>query len=186
MEGKAAPRIERTPIAVETKGSVTTGARQTTYSKQFARRLCKGTGADPCASGAVRVAGTDNCKRKYGPEFPTVSSVSAFPSRIVTPEQLEELGLLAAPEPVEAAPFRVSTSRSWPDHQRCVEGAPRNRGDTGPDISSADNFFCLLSAQRGHGVEEIAARLMEESEQTRESGKQYRSSPVSVCLTEHK
>ena len=38
-------------------------------AKDFARRLRKGTGADLTASGATRVAGTSNYKRKYEPEF---------------------------------------------------------------------------------------------------------------------
>jgi hypothetical protein len=92
----------------------------------------------------------------------------------VTPEQLEGLGLVAAPEPVaHAMPLRVSTSRSWPDYQRCVQGAPQKHDRSGPDISRADYFFCMLAAQRGHGIEEIAARLMEDSSKARENGENY-------------
>lgn len=39
----------------------------------FARRVRKATGADPSASGAARVAGSVNFKRKYEPNFPTVA-----------------------------------------------------------------------------------------------------------------
>jgi len=146
--------------------------------KDFARRLRKGTSADPSASGSTRLAGTVNYKRKYEPDFPTVSIVSAAPGRIVTPEQLECLGLVCPPEPepaARAAPLRVSSSTSgnWPDYQRCVQGAPLNHGKTGPDISRADYFFCLLAAQRGKTIEEIAARLMEESAKARENGEAY-------------
>jgi hypothetical protein len=141
--------------------------------KDFARRLRKGTGADISASGASRVAGSVNYKAKYAPEFPTVAIVDAHPGRIVTPEQLEQLGLLAPPEPVRATPIRVSSLRSWPDYQRCVQGAPRNHAGSAPDISRADFFWCLLAAQRNWTVEEIAARLMEESSKARENGEQY-------------
>jgi hypothetical protein len=142
-------------------------------AKDFARRLRKGTGADPAASGAVRLAGSVNFKRQYGPDFPTVSIVSAVPGRIAMTEQLETLALVAAPEPVKAPPLRVSTSRSWPDYQRCVQGAPPKHDGSGPDISRADFFFAFLASQRGHGIEEIAARLMEESEKARENGENY-------------
>lgn len=38
-------------------------------AKDFARRLRKGTGADLSASGATRIAGCPNYKRKYEPNF---------------------------------------------------------------------------------------------------------------------
>lgn len=41
-------------------------------AKDFSRRLRKGAWADHSASGATRVAGTVNYKRKYEPDFPTV------------------------------------------------------------------------------------------------------------------
>ena len=41
--------------------------------KTSPRRLRKGAGADHSASGATRVAGTTNYKRKYEPDFPTVA-----------------------------------------------------------------------------------------------------------------
>jgi hypothetical protein len=91
----------------------------------------------------------------------------------VTPEQLEQLELLAAPEPVRATPVRVSSSRSWPDYDRCVANAPPKHGEKGPDISRADFFFALLCAQRNFGIEEIAARLMELSSKAKENGEQY-------------
>jgi hypothetical protein len=142
-------------------------------AKELGRRLRKGTGADLSASGATRVTGTVNYKRKYEPEFPTVSMIAVAPGRMVTPEQLERLGLLARPEPLKAPPFRVSSSRNWPVYQRCVEGAPLNHDRTAPDISRADYFWCLMAAQRGWGIEEIAGRLMEVSSKARENGEAY-------------
>src|SRR5712692_7666869 len=38
----------------------------------FARRLRKGAGGDPTASGATRIAGSQNFKEKYSPDFPYV------------------------------------------------------------------------------------------------------------------
>lgn len=144
-------------------------------AKDFSRRLRKGTRADPAASGATRVAGTLNFKRKYEAAFPVVKILQAAPGRVTTKAQLEGLGLVAAPEPVAmATPFRVSAnSSSWPDYQRCVLGAPMKHGEDKPDISRADFFWAMLAAQRNHSVEEIAARLMELSSKAQENGHRY-------------
>jgi hypothetical protein len=80
-------------------------------AKDFARRLRRGAGADHSASGATRVAGTTNYKRKYEPDFPMVRISASAPGRIVTRERLEEMGLVAAPEPeIAASPFAGRTS----------------------------------------------------------------------------
>ena len=68
-------------------------------AKDFSRRLRKGAGADHSASGATRVAGTTNYKRKYEPDFPTVRIGTTAPGRIVATDQLGAMGLVAAPEP---------------------------------------------------------------------------------------
>jgi hypothetical protein len=145
-------------------------------TKEFARRLRKGVGADPSASGATRVAGTTNYKRKYAPEFPAVSIVETHPGRVMTPEQLDSLGLLAPPEPAPAVlPFKTSRThtrsqgaRTWPDYQRSLAGAPPNRDGTGPDRSMADFFWCMMAAQRGWSIEDTAAKLLEVSAGTQE------------------
>lgn len=99
-----------------------------------------------------------------------------MPGRIVTAQRLEELGLLSPPEPVKPAPpLRVSRPRDpqWPSYQRCLEGAPLNHGQTAPDTSRADFFWCFLAAQRGWSTEDIAARLMELSTKAKENGEHY-------------
>jgi RepB DNA-primase C-terminal helical domain len=48
-----------------------------------------------------------------------------------------------------------------------------NNSKTGRDVSRADFMWCLMAAQRGHSIEEIAARLMELSTQAQENGEQY-------------
>jgi RepB DNA-primase from phage plasmid len=143
--------------------------------KDFSRRLRKGSHADPTASGATRVAGTLNFKRKYEPDFPAVAIAGANPGRIVTAEQLETLGLLAPLPAAPAAPLRVSrsSSRNWPDYQRCVQGAPMNHAQTGPDLSRADFFWSMMAAQRGFGIDAIASRLMELSSKAQENGELY-------------
>jgi hypothetical protein len=143
--------------------------------KDFARRLRKGAHADLTASGATRVAGTLNFKRKYEPDFPVVAIEQANPGRIVTPQHLEALGLVAAEDAARAAPLRVSSrrARNWPDYQRCLKGAPMNHSQTGPDISRADFFWSMMAAQRGWDSESIASRLMEVSSKARENGEAY-------------
>jgi hypothetical protein len=99
--------------------------------------------------------------------------LAIFPGRIVRAEQLEQMGLLAAREPERAAPAGVSTPRSWPVYQRCVEGAPMKHGENTPDISRADFMWSLMAAQRGHGRDAIADRLMELSSKAEENGERY-------------
>jgi hypothetical protein len=154
---------------------VSTEARHT-GEKDLARRLRKGVGADISASGATRVAGTVNYKAKYAPNFPTVSIVSVFHGRRATPEQLQQLGLLAEPDPVKAPPLRVShsgTGRTWPDYARCVAGAPPNNAKDGPDMSRADFTWALMAVRRGQTVEDTAARLAELSSKARQNGEGY-------------
>jgi hypothetical protein len=145
-------------------------------TKDFARRLRKGAEADLSASGATRIAGTANYKRKYEPDFPTVKIVDAAPGRIVTTAQLDSLGLVAAPEPAPAViPLRSRRRHpaaegecTWPDYQRCVTGAPPNQQGSGPDRSMADFFWCMMAAQRGWSIEETANKLMEVSARAQE------------------
>jgi hypothetical protein len=99
--------------------------------KAFMRRVRKAVGGnDKSASGSTRVAGTENFKRKYIPDFPVVSIVETTSGRVLATGQLEALGLVAPPEPVTAPAViqmhtsrrqRLSGERQWPDYQRCLE-----------------------------------------------------------------
>jgi hypothetical protein len=144
----------------------------------FARRLRKGAGADPSASGATRISGSLNFKEKYAPAFPRVETVHSRSGLIVTRSDLEDLGVVAPLEKTAStpAPVRVSersSRRTWPSYQRCVQGAPPARNGDRPDISRADFTFCLLALDWGFGVEETAARLMQESGKAKENGETY-------------
>jgi hypothetical protein len=144
--------------------------------KELARRLRKGTGADPSASGATRVAGSANYKQKYAPNFPIVAIRSAQPGRTVTPAELESLGLLAQADPPRPAllkPKRSARSPKWPSYTRCLADAPFSNDGEKRDISRADFTWCLISIDWGHTVEETAARLMEQSAKARENGQGY-------------
>jgi hypothetical protein len=153
-------------------------------AKDFARRLRKGTGADLTASGATRVAGTSNYKRKYEPEFPTVTIEDSAPGRIMTPAQLESLGLLAPAEqvfiPASGTPARVSRrseaairARKWPNYDRCLQDAPYNQGNSGPDTSRADFTWCMMALDWGFDIPETTAKLMEVSAKAKENGPRY-------------
>jgi hypothetical protein len=142
----------------------------------FAKRLRQGAGADLTASGATRVSGSLNFKEKYAPAFPTVETVHASPGRIATRAELEALGVVAPLEKTSPASIPVTRrrpdARGWPSYQRCLEGAPE-REPGRRDRSKADFTFCLLAIDWGWGVEETAARLMDESRKAQENGEAY-------------
>jgi hypothetical protein len=154
---------------------VAVSALESQETKEFARRLRKRAGADPSASGATRIAGTVNYKRKYEPDFPEVKIVDAHPARIVTQAELDARGLLAPPEPPAVIPLKPSRrharsgqERTWPDYERCVTGAPPNQEGTGPDRSMADFFWCMMAVQRGWSIAETASKLLEVSARAQE------------------
>jgi len=143
----------------------------------FARRLRQGSGADPSASGATRVAGTLNFKRQYAPDFPTVQILEAIPRRIVTRDELEAAGLAAAPDPIPVVrPVRGRPNwraKAWPSYERCLQNAPPAHCSDRPDVSRADFTFCLLAIDWGWSLEETCERLLEKSSKARENGEGY-------------
>jgi hypothetical protein len=142
----------------------------------FGWRLKKAAGADPSASGATRVAGTVNFKRKYEPDFPTVIVLEARAGGIVRAQSLDALGLVAAADdPVReiSAQFRHAGDK-WPSYEGCVEGAPpaHNNSDQ-RDISRADFTWCVIAADWGNAAPNIAGRLMQLSTKAKENGEAY-------------
>jgi hypothetical protein len=144
---------------------------------EFARRLRKGAGADLAASGATRISGSRNFKEKYAPSFPSVETVHVCPGRIATHAELEALGIVAPPERMAASVSsrqrRPQSPRAWPSYQRCLENAPPAREGGRPDVSRADFTWCLIAIDWGWGMEDTAARLLEESGKARENGEAY-------------
>ena len=149
--------------------------------KEFTRRVRRAVGGnDKSASHATRLAGTENFKVKYGPDFPTVQILEAHPRRIVSKEQLEAMGLFAAPEPrsvtiavsqkAQSSPgqHRDRASKVWPDYARSLAGAPRGREGNGPDRSMADFIWCMTAIDWGWSIEDTATKLPEVSEKARE------------------
>jgi hypothetical protein len=145
--------------------------------KEFVRRVRKAVGGnDKSASHATRLAGTENFKLDYFPDFPVVTIEQAVAGRVMTQSLLQEIGLLAGPKssPVEAfkkyAPHRASPNgeRRWPSYEMSLAGAPLNAKGTGPSRSHADFWWCKLAAQRAFSIEEIAAELPNVSQKARE------------------
>ncbi len=143
----------------------------------WARRLRQASGADPSASGATRLAGSVNFKRRYAPGFPTVQILEANPRRVVTRGELEAAGLVTAPAPIPAIrPARVHRTwgtKAWPSYERCLQNAPPAHRSDRPDISRADFTFCLLAIDWGWGLEETCQRLLENSSKARSDGPRY-------------
>jgi RepB DNA-primase from phage plasmid len=142
----------------------------------FARQLRRGSGADPSASGAARLAGSINFKRKYAPHFPVVSLVRASPQRCTTRAELRALGLVVDPDPQIPIPRRASSGgrpQAWPSYECCVRNAPLAHGQERPDISRADFTFCLLAIDWGWDVEQVTERLMLHSRKARQNGEAY-------------
>ncbi len=158
--------------------------------KEFMRRVRKAVGGnDKSASHATRVAGTENFKTKYAPEFPTVTIVETHPGRVMTPVQLEALGLLAPPEPVNTtalkftrqAENRSARDRQWPSYEKALAGAPLS--SDGPDRSRADFWWSYLALQRGWSAEDTEAKLIEVSEKARERVRGGDAGYVHVTVT---
>jgi hypothetical protein len=146
----------------------------------FARRLRKGAGADPSASGATRISGSLNFKTKYALAFPLVEITEANAGRITTAGELTSAGFVA---PAEEAPRRVPNrvspahragkARRWPSYALCVQKAPPIHQGERPDISRADFTWCMMAVDWGHSPEDTAARLMLESSKAQENGEAY-------------
>jgi hypothetical protein len=148
----------------------------------FARRLRKGTGADPSASGATRIAGSINFKPKYAPHFPLVEITQVCANKVISVTELEACGLVARPDnPLPATPR--SGPKRWPSYEKCIAGAPPvHKGDRA-DISKADFTWCMTAIGWGWGVEETAERLMGLSSKAQRNGERYALTTVKNAAT---
>ena len=146
--------------------------------KELARRVRRGSGADPTASGATRIAGSRNLKDKYAPDFPRVTIREARAGHLTSAAELERLGLVAPPQefaPLPVAPARSipGGNRTWPSYAHALAGAPRDSEGRGPDRSRADFVWCMTAITWGFGIPETAERLIAESSKARANGKGY-------------
>jgi hypothetical protein len=146
--------------------------------KEFIRRVRTTVGShDKSASGATRLAGTENFKVKYAPDYPMVTMIETHPGRVMNPGQLQAMGLLSAkPEPKKATelpftrrvPNRSSAKGEWPNYDECLAKAGPNQEGTGPDRSDADFWWCYFALRKGFGKEEVEANLFKVSKRTQE------------------
>jgi hypothetical protein len=146
--------------------------------KEFTRRVRQAVGGnDKSASHATRVAGTENFKLKYAPGFPMVTIHETHPGRVMTPQQLEAMGLLSpAPAPVKATELKFTgrlqsrspTEGQWPSYEESLSRAGSNHDGTGPDRSTADFWWCYFALKNKFSKEETEAKLLEVSERARE------------------
>lgn len=149
--------------------------------EDLARRLRKGAGADPTASGATRISGSLNFKTKYAPNFPCVELRQVNAGRVTTPATLELAGIVAAQEqPLQPRPSinRVSpigrpSQKKWPSYKFCVDHAPMTHGEDRPDISRADFTWCRTAIEWGWSTQATAGRLMELSDKAKQNGERY-------------
>jgi hypothetical protein len=146
----------------------------------FIRRLRRGVGADPTASGATRLAGSRNFKDRHAPAFPTIALVAVQLGRITNRVAVEALQLVeSAPVRAETKPYRPRRSgsrghgRGWPSYERCLQGAPPTRGGDACDTSRADFTWCMIASSWGWPTTQIAARLLTLSEKAKENGERY-------------
>jgi hypothetical protein len=145
--------------------------------KEFMRRVRRAVGGnDKSASHATRLAGTENFKVKYRPDYPVVSIVHAAPGRVMTPEQLEDMGLVAAPEPVKSAALirsshkahAPSTGRAWPSYEITLSRTRAKKDGSGPDRSLADFNWSMIALTGGKSIEDTIAKLLEVSPRAQE------------------
>ena len=95
--------------------------------KDFARRLRKGAGADPTASGATRVAGSLNFKDKYALSLPRPHQAQRWPSR----PKLDPNSRLGDERVNAFSPQREADhNRIWP-RRRHPKGRNRTRRTNG-------------------------------------------------------
>jgi len=151
-------------------------------TKDFARKLRIEAGADHSASGATRVAGTTNYKRKYEPDFPTVRISQAIPRHIVTKEQLEAIGLVAPSEPETVTPAffqRAASSRTGkkqlnaPRYGRIMPvrlPVRRPAATVAVRPEHGDFTWCMTAIDWGFPIEETVAKLPAVNEKARERG----------------
>jgi hypothetical protein len=118
--------------------------------------------------------------REPRPDYPRVTIRAAQPGRLISADELEQLGLVAPAEhfapispPRTSTPAFSGTTDKWPSYAMSLDKAPHNSDGSGPDRSRADYWWCFLAIQWGHDIIATADRLMEESSKAREKGRSY-------------
>lgn len=192
VEAIACLSIETSPNNYQAWVAVST--EPNSDEKEVARSLRKTAGADLTASGATRLAGTQNFKEKYAPHYPTVTIRSFEAGLVVSIQELKTKGLLTTPMP-QASPIPRPIRRSnytypnekkpsrFPDYGKCLQNAPPNSEGNGLDTSRADFTWCMIAIDWGWSVQETANQLlMERTSNT----KRQRDGERYAMLTAHR
>ncbi|MGH7970301.1 MAG: DNA-primase RepB domain-containing protein [Limisphaerales bacterium] len=150
--------------------------------EDFSRRLRKGAGADPTASGSTRIAGSINFKTKYAPAFPQIETLRTNTGHITSMAALEQAGFVTPkeqprpPRPAFARTGRFVSKHSdwkkWPSYEICLNGAPKGTSGN-PKRSLADFTWCRTAIEWGFSIEATASHLMEVSTKAKQNGGAY-------------
>jgi hypothetical protein len=126
-------------------------------SRFFKQRELEKEAANGGARNSIRWPGTANAKEKHraaDSSFPLVRLAHVAMGRKVFVRELEESGMLAAPEPqkvVSISSRRPQSSRlpsEWPDYQACAASvAAKDSGS--PDLNRADEKYCIIALSAG-------------------------------------
>lgn len=128
-------------------------------------RQLKGTGANGGAYNSVRLPGALNAKEKYkdaGGHYPRVRLVSTAPGLIVTPNLLEQAGLLAPPLPQKVTALPAYKNSRLPEREADYDEYLRKSGkaDTDkPDRSNADICYAMVMLKMGWPRHHVASRI---------------------------
>lgn len=132
------------------------------------------------SGGATRWIGTRNFKpsrRQQDGTFPLVELVFLQPGRIVTPNELESIGLLAEPVALVASnesSHRASATSGWPSYEIALAGAPPRADGEGADLSRADARYATYAFTRyGKTRQQIAEKLAEVSQHNHPNSLEY-------------
>jgi hypothetical protein len=156
--------IETSPDSYQAWLALPVGTDKAVRDDVRSRILCKLELADKCASGAMRLPGSLNCKpehRRADETFPRVRLVQCVPSRFVTVAELERAGLLALPKLSPAQPRRASI-RSV-SSERLPNYIMRRKASGEVDRSASDFDFALRALRCGFAQPDVEARLLEVS-----------------------
>ena len=125
----------------------------------FALRLKRGSGADAFASGATRIAGSVNFKKKYAPTFPVVTITHTNAGNVTTAAALEQAGVVARAEerppspPASVPPEFHPPGRRPAGSGRTTNGVFRERRSTvkEPSATGAGRISCGVSGPSKEG-----------------------------------
>jgi hypothetical protein len=157
----------------------TSDAERKEVRERLIRGALAGSSANVGAGGAMRWAGSRNCKaerRQPDGSFPRVRLSVVNYGRVATTAELERAGLLAAPlPPCDSSPpahmvagggVDIFVHPPPPDYEKCLRSV-RRKPNGKPDRSAADLLFAATCFDWKHGFDETVALLKRVSQKAR-------------------